>query len=251
MMMMICEPGPSSHGPRPVIENLDRFSVHELEQMRERQMKIVNRPRRVAAPPSDENERRRARLKVEMIELRLSALRAEEEMSNPRDQTQEIVDQLDLMNVGKPVQVGLSVKSKLSTRPYGMVANEPQSPTSPNGHIQFRPAMSEQEALQIQREAYALATAKKEADEERRALHAQAANTRGMSEDEKRRRILAYMSYAGGSDEEDEDDDMDEGEDGDDLFGEYEDGELDMEADEYGLGGIIQVDPGRYANFGD
>ncbi|CAE6486661.1 unnamed protein product [Rhizoctonia solani] len=248
--MMMCEPGPSSHGPRPVIENLDRFSVQELEQMRERQMKIVNRPRRVAAPPSDETERRRARLKVESIELRLSVLREAEEMSDPKDHTKEIMDQLDLMNVGKPVQVELKVKSKLSTRPYGMVANEPHSPTSPNGHIQFRPAMSEQEALQIQREAYALATAKKEADEQRRALHAQA-TARGISEEEKRRRILAYMSYAGESDEEDDDDDMDEDEDDDDLFGEYEDGELDMEADEYGLGGIIRVDPGRYANFGD
>ncbi|KAG8716296.1 hypothetical protein FRC11_005126 [Ceratobasidium sp. 423] len=192
-MMMMCEPGPSSQGPRPVIENLDRFSVHELEQMRERQMRIVNRPRRVAAPPSDEAERRRARQKVETIELRLTALRAEEEMSNPRDQTIEIINQLDLMNVGKPVQVELKVKSKLSTRPYGMVANEPHSPTSPNGHVQCRPAMSEQEALQIQREAYALATAKKEADEQRRALHAQATNTRGIDEEEKRRRILAYM----------------------------------------------------------
>ncbi|KAH7343389.1 hypothetical protein B0J17DRAFT_174584 [Rhizoctonia solani] len=81
-----------------------------------------------------------------------------------------------------------------------MVANEPHSPTSPNGHIQFRPAMSEQEALQIQREAYALATAKKEADEQRRALHAQA-TARGITEEEKRRRILAYMSYAGESEE--------------------------------------------------
>ncbi|CUA69107.1 hypothetical protein RSOLAG22IIIB_03785 [Rhizoctonia solani] len=251
MMMMICEPGPSSHGPRPVIENLDRFSVQELEQMRERQMKIVNRPRRVAAPPSDETERRRARLKVETIELRLSALREEHEMSNPRDQTKEIVDQLDLMNVGKPVQVELAVKSKLSTRPYGMVANEPHSPTSPNGHIQFRPAMSEQEALQIQREAYALASAKKEADEQRRALHSHATNTRGVDEEEKRRRILAYMSYAGESDDDDDDDDMDDDDDGDDLFGEYEDGDLDMDADEYGLGGIIRVDPSRYANFGD
>ncbi|CAE7224715.1 unnamed protein product [Rhizoctonia solani] len=249
-MMMLCEPGPSSHGLRPVIENLDRFSVHELEQMRERQ-KILNRPRRVAAPPSDETERRRARLKVETIEHRLSALRAEEEMSNPRDHTKEIVDQLDLMNVGKPVQVELSVKTRLSTRPYGMVANEPVSPTSPNGHIQFRPAMSEQEALQIQREAYALATAKKEAEEQRRALHAEATNTRGINEEEKRRRILAYMSYSGESDEDDEDDDMEDGDDEDDLFGEYDDGELDMEADEYGLGGIIQVDPSRYANFGD
>lgn len=53
--------------------------------------------------------------------------------------------------------------------------------------------MSEEEALQIQREAYALATAKKEADEQRRALHAHATNTRGISEEEKRRRILAYM----------------------------------------------------------
>ncbi|KAJ1309055.1 hypothetical protein OPQ81_004734 [Rhizoctonia solani] len=250
--MMICEPGPSSH-TRPIIENLDRFSVHELEQMRERQMKIVNRPRRVAAPPSDETERRRARLKVETIELRLSALRAEEEMSNPKDQTKDIVDQLDLMNVGKPVQVELKVKSKISTRPYGMVANEPHSPISPNGHVQFRPAMSEEEALQIQREAYALASAKKEADEQRRALHAQATNTRGISEEEKRRRILAYMSYHGESDEEedDDDDDMDDDEDGDDLFGDYQDGEFDMEADEYGLGGIIRVDPSRYANFGD
>lgn len=42
---------------------------------------------------------------------------------------------------------------------------------------------------------------------------------------------------------------MDDDEDGGDLFGEYEDGELDMVADEYGLGGIIQVDPSRYASF--
>ncbi|CEL63707.1 hypothetical protein RSOLAG1IB_05468 [Rhizoctonia solani AG-1 IB] len=218
--------------------------------MRERQMKIVNRPRRVAAPPSDETERRRARQKVETIELRLSALRAEEEMSNPRDQTKDLIDQLDLMNVGKPVQVELQVKTKLSTRPYGMVANEPHSPGSPNGYPQLRPAMSEEEAIRIQRDAYALATAKKEADEQRRALHAQATSTRGISEEEKRRRILAYMSYSGESDDE-EDEDMDDDEDGDDLFGEYEDGDLDMEADEYGLGGIIQVDPSRYANFGD
>ncbi|CAE6433093.1 Osteopontin domain-containing protein [Rhizoctonia solani AG-1 IA] len=250
-MMMMCEPGPSSH-PRPLIENLDRFSVHELEQMRERQMKIVNRPRRVAAPPSDETERRRARQKVETIELRLIALRAEEEMSNPRDQTKDIIDQLDLMNVGKPVQVELKVKTKLSTRPYGMAANEPNSPGSPHGPPQLRPAMSEEEAIQIQREAYALATAKKEADEQRRALHAQATNTRGISEEEKRRRILAYMSYSGESDEEDDDDmDDDDDGDGDDLFGEYEDDDMDMEADEYGLGGIIRVDPSRYANFGD
>jgi hypothetical protein len=74
--------------------------------------------RRVAAPPSDESERRRARLKVETIELRLSALRAEEEMCNPKDHTRELVDQLDLMNVGKPVKVELKVKSMLLTRPY-------------------------------------------------------------------------------------------------------------------------------------
>lgn len=45
---------------------------------------------------------------------------------------------------------------------------------------------------------------------------------------------------------------MEEDEEGDedDLFGEYEE-EEDMEADEYGLGGIIQVDGARYANFGD
>lgn len=75
-----------------------------------------------------------------------------------------------------------------------MVANDPHSPSSPTGHVNgFRPAMSEEEALQIQREAYALTSAKKEADEQRRALHAQATNTHGISEEEKRRRILAYM----------------------------------------------------------
>ena len=67
---------------------------------------------------------------------------------------------------------------------------EPHSPTSPNG---FRAAMSEREAMQIQREAYALAHAKKETDAQRRALHQQATNTHGISEEEKRRRILAYM----------------------------------------------------------
>lgn len=72
----------------------------------------------MAAPPSDETERRRARLKVETIELRLTALREAEEMGNPKDHTKDIMDQLDLMNVGKPVQVELKVKSKLSTRPY-------------------------------------------------------------------------------------------------------------------------------------
>ena len=48
--MMTCDAGPSR--PRgvatvvsaPLIENLDRFGVQELERMRERQMKIVNRP---------------------------------------------------------------------------------------------------------------------------------------------------------------------------------------------------------------
>jgi hypothetical protein len=74
-----------------------------------------------------------------------------------------------------------------------MVATaDPSSPTSPNGGG-FRAAMSEQEALQIQREAYALAHAKKEEDAQRRALHAQATNTHGISEEEKRKRILAYM----------------------------------------------------------
>lgn len=68
---------------------------------------------------------------------------------------------------------------------------DPHSPTSPNG---FRAALSEEEALQIQREAYALANAKKEADAQRRALHAHATNTRGISEEEKRKRILEYMS---------------------------------------------------------
>lgn len=249
MDVMMCDPGPSS---RPLIENLDRFSVHELERMRERQMKIVNRPRRVAAPPSDETERKRARQKVETIELRLSALRAEEEMSNPKDQTSDIIDQLDLMNVGKPVQVELKVKSKLSNMPYGMAATDPHSPTSPHVHVNgFRPAMSEEEAMQIQRDAYILANAKKEADEQRKALHAQATNTRGISEEEKRRRILAYMSFKGDSDDDDDDDYMDDDdEDGGDLFGDYDDGD-DLEADEYGLGGIIQVDASRYANFGD
>ncbi|KAG8725867.1 hypothetical protein FRC12_023959 [Ceratobasidium sp. 428] len=102
--------------------------------------------------------------------------------------------QMDMMSVGKPVQVELQVKSRLSTRPYGMVATaDPSSPTSPNGGVQFRPAMTEEEALQIQREAYVLSHAKKEEDAQRRALHAQATNTRGISEEEKRRRILAYM----------------------------------------------------------
>jgi len=228
----------------PLIDNLDRFGVQELERMRERQMKIVNRPRRVAAPPSDEAERKRARLKIESIELRLSALRTQDQ---PPDRTGDILDQMNLMSVGKPVQVELRVKSKLSMRPYGMA--EPHSPTSPNG---FRAAMSEEEAMQIQREAYALAHAKKESDAQRRALHEQATNTYGISEEEKRKRILAYMSFKGDSDEEDEDeDDMDEDDDGDDLFGEYEDGEGDMVADEYGFGGIIQVDANRYANYGD
>lgn len=53
--------------------------------------------------------------------------------------------------------------------------------------------MSEEEAMQIQREAYALAHAKKESDAQRKALHEQATNTHGISEEEKRRRILAYM----------------------------------------------------------
>lgn len=59
-------------------------------------------------------------------------------------------------------------------------------------------------------------------------------------------------SFKGDSDdEEDDEDDMDEDDDGEDLFGEYDDGEMDTEADEYGLGGIIQVEANRYANFGD
>ncbi|KAG9127615.1 hypothetical protein FRC07_011655 [Ceratobasidium sp. 392] len=200
MMQMDCDPGPSTSRPRAMtgpalIENLDRLSVHELERMRERQMKIINRPRRVAAPPSDETERKRARLKVESIEHRLEVLRSE---IPPPDQTHELMGQMDMMSVGKPVQVEL----------------------------------------------------KKEEDAQRRALHAQAINTRGISEEEKRRRILAYMSFKGDSDDDDDDEDMDEDdEDEDDLFGDYEDG--DMEADEYGLGGIIQVDTSRYANFGD
>lgn len=79
-----------------------------------------------------------------------------------------------------------------------MAATDPHSPTSPHVHVNgFRPAMSEEEALQIQRDAYVLANAKKEADEQRRALHAQATNTRGVSEEEKRRRILAYMYVPG------------------------------------------------------
>ncbi|KAG8680071.1 hypothetical protein FRC09_018508 [Ceratobasidium sp. 395] len=131
-----------------------------------------------------------------------------------------------------------------------MVATaDPSSPTSPNGGVQFRPAMTEEEALQIQREAYVLSHAKKEEDAQRRALHAQATNTRGISEEEKRRRILAYMSFKGDSEDEEEDD-MEE-EDGDSLFGDYDEDDMDMEADEYGLGGIIQVDTSRYANFGD
>ncbi|KAG9089662.1 hypothetical protein FS749_001157 [Ceratobasidium sp. UAMH 11750] len=252
MMQMECEPGPSTSRPRAMtgpalIENLDRLSVQELERMRERQMKIVNRPRRVAAPPSDETERKRARLKVESIEHRLGVLRAG---IPPPDQTHALMGQMDMMSVGKPVQVELKVKSMLSTRPYGMVATaDPSSPTSPNGNG-FRPAMSEEEALQIQRDAYVLAHAKKEEDAQRRALHVQATNTRGISEEEKRKRILAYMSFKGDSDEEDEED-LEDDEDGDDLFGDYEDEDVDMEADEYGLGGIIQVDASRYANFGD
>lgn len=229
-------------GP-PLIENLDRFGVQELERMRERQMKIVNRPRRVAAPPSDEAERKRARLKVESIEHRLSTLRAQ---GPPPDRTTDILGQMDLMSVGKPVQVELRVKSKLSMRPYGMA--EPHSPTSPNG---FRAAMSEQEAMQIQREAYALAHAKKQSDAQKRALHEQATNTRGISEEEKRKRILAYMSFKGDSDDEEDEEEMEEDDGDEDLFGEYDDGEMDTEADEYGLGGIIQVDANRYANFGD
>ncbi|QRV72859.1 hypothetical protein RhiJN_00873 [Ceratobasidium sp. AG-Ba] len=248
-MQMECDPGPSTARPRAMtgpalIENLDRLSVQELERMRERQMKIVNRPRRVAAPPSDETERKRARLKVETIEHRLEILRAE---VPPPDQTHDLMGQMDRMSVGKPVQVELRVKNMISTRPYGMV--DPSSPTSPNGGGVFRPAISEQEALQIQRDAYVLARAKEEQDAKRRALHADATNTRGISEEEKRRRILAYMSYKGDSDEDDDMDDDDEEEDEDSLFGDYE--EDDMEADEYGLGGIIQVDASRYANFGD
>ncbi|KAG8746410.1 hypothetical protein FRC10_005121 [Ceratobasidium sp. 414] len=255
MMQMEYEPGPSTSRPRAMtgptlIENLDRLSVQELERMRERQMKIVNRPRRVAAPPSDETERKRARLKVESIEHRLEILRAE---IPPPDRTHELMGQMDMMSVGKPVKVELKVKSMLSTRPYGMVATaDPSSPTSPNGSV-FRPAMSEEEALRIQRDAYALAHAKNEEDAQRQALHAQATNTRGISEEEKRRRILAYMSFGGDSDV-DEDDIEDDDEDGvDDLFGDYEDEDMDVdvEADEYGLGGIIQVDASRYANFGD
>jgi hypothetical protein len=47
--------------------------------------------------------------------------------------------------------------------------------------------------------------------------------------------------------------DDDDDDDGGDLLGDYEDGEFDMQddEDEYGLGGIIQVDPSRYANFDD
>ena len=44
---------------------------------------------------------------------------------------------------------------------------------------------------------------------------------------------------------------MEQDDDDEDLFGEYEDDEVDMEADEYGLGGVIQVDANRYANYGD
>lgn len=76
---------------------------------------MLTHSRRVAAPPSDEAERKRARLKVESIEHRLSTLRAQ---GPPPDRTNDILSQMDLMSVGKPVQVELRVKSKLSMTPY-------------------------------------------------------------------------------------------------------------------------------------
>jgi uncharacterized protein YjiS (DUF1127 family) len=47
--MIMCEPGPSTSRPRAMtgpilIENLDRLSTRELEQMKDRQLKIINRP---------------------------------------------------------------------------------------------------------------------------------------------------------------------------------------------------------------